>query len=155
MAPFIVLLSSWLTLGLLGRLGVSGLDSSARAGRAALAVMFVFTGSTHFSSMRHDYLAMLPAMLPRHMALIYVTGVLEIAGGVGLLVPSTRRLAGVGLAMLLLAMFPANVFAALNGVPFRGEPPMSLWLRAPIQLAFVLGVWWSAIRPVPQNSGTV
>lgn len=151
MAPFVVLVSSWLTLGFLGRLGVRGLDSAAKAGRAAVAIMFVFTGSTHFSSMRHDYLAMMPTMLPRHMAFIYLTGVLEIAGGVGLLVPTTRRLAGVGLIMLLIAMFPANVSATLNEVPFRGEPPTSLWLRTPIQLAFVLSVWWSAVRREPQD----
>ena len=132
--------------GLIGRLGVQWLDSTPKAGRAAFAVMFMFTGATHFTSMRHDYLAMIPAGLPRSLGLIYLSGILEIAGGLGLLLPTTRRMAGAGLVLLLLAMFPANVNAALNDIPFRGGPPMSLWARAPIQLAFVLGVWWTAVR---------
>ena len=152
MTPLIVLSVCWLVFGVAGRLGVRGLDSSAKAGRAALAVMFVFTGSTHFTEMKHDYLAMMPAALPRHLGFIYVTGVLEIAGGLGILLPATRRLAGTGLVLLLLAMFPANVTAALNQVPFRGEPPTPLWLRTPIQLAFIFSVWWSAIRPDPTDS---
>ena len=146
MAALIVLISSWLALGLLGRLGVTVVDSSAKAGRVALAIMFVFTGSTHFSSMRHDFLDMMPAFLPRHMGFIYLTGVLELAGGVGLLMPSARRFAGIGLMALLVAMFPANVYAAVNQIPFRGGAPMSLWLRTPIQLVFILSVWWSAVR---------
>lgn len=153
MAPFIVLLSSWIALGILGRLGVRGLDSGTKAGRAALAIMFVFTGTTHFSAMRHDYLAMLPPLLPRHIALIYLTGGLEIAGGVGLLQPATRRLAGVGLVVLLIAMFPANVYATLNEVPFRGEAPLSLWLRTPIQVVFLVSIWWSAVRVEPRKTG--
>ena len=109
--------------------------------------MFVFTGVTHFSPMREDYLAMIPAALPRSVGLIYLTGLLEIAGAVGLLIPQTRRLAGIGLILLLFAMFPANVSAAMNEIPFRGEPPMSLWLRTPIQIVFILATWYSA-RPL-------
>ena len=152
MAPLIVLSVCWLAFGVAGRMGVTGLDSVAKAGRAALAVMFVFTGSTHFTPMKHDYLAMLPPSLPQSLGFIYLTGILEIAGALGILLPATRRLAGTGLVLLLLAMFPANVAAALNEVPFRGEPPMSLWLRTPIQLVFVLSVWWSAIRAHPKGA---
>ena len=146
MAPLIVLLGCWLIFALAGRLGIRWLDSGAKAGRAAFAVMFVFTGVTHFSPMKHDYLAMMPSPLPRNLGFIYVSGLLEITGGLGLLFPATQRLAGAGLILLLVAMFPANVTAALNEVSFRGEPPMSLWVRTPIQLAFVLSVWWSALR---------
>ena len=114
MAPLIVLLCCWLIFRLAGRLGARWLDSGAKAGRAALTVMFLFTGVSHFSSMKHEYVAMIPATLPRGLGVIYVSGVLEIAGGLGLLEPSTRRLAGICLILLLLAMFPANVNAALS-----------------------------------------
>jgi hypothetical protein len=69
-APFLILVSCWLSFGVAGRLGVPWFDSPAKAGRAALAVMFVFTGLTHFTPMKHDYLAMLPAALPSHLGLI-------------------------------------------------------------------------------------
>jgi uncharacterized membrane protein len=53
-------------------------------------------------------------------------------------------LAGVGLVVLVLAMFPANVYAAAKGVPLRGNPPTPLWLRAPMQLWFVGLTWWAS-----------
>ena len=108
--------------------------------------MFLFTGATHFSNMKYDYAAMVPAQLPDGLWTIYLTGALEIAGAVGLLVPRFRRTAGICLVLLLVALFPANVNAALQDIPFRGESPTSLWLRAPTQLVFVAAVWWTSVR---------
>ena len=108
--------------------------------------MFVFTGLTHFTDLKHDYAAMVPPPLTGQLAVIYLTGLLEIAGALGLLWRRTRRLAGIGLFLLLLGLFPANVYAALQGVQFRGAPPTDLWLRALIQVVFLVAVWWSAIR---------
>ena len=75
---------------------------------------------------------------------------LQIAGAIGLLIPRTRRLAGVCLALLLVAMFPGNVYAALNGIEFREDPPTPLWLRTPIQLFFIGMVLWTSVRKVPE-----
>jgi uncharacterized membrane protein len=113
--------------------------------------MFLFTGSTHFSAMKHDYAAMLPGFVPMKVWVIYLTGALQIAGAVGLLIPRTRRLAGICLALLLVAMFPGNVYAAVNDVPFRGEAPTPLWLRTPIQLFFIGMVWWTSIKERPRE----
>lgn len=158
MAPLIVLICAWVGLGLAGRWGVPWIDSRAAAGRAAFALMFLFTGATHFSTMKHEYVAMIPALLRPGLGLVYLSGALEVAGGLGLLLPATRRLAGTCLILLLLAMFPANVHAALNDIPFRGGSPMSLWLRTPIQAAFVVALWWSAVRkgasPMTTAAGT-
>lgn len=77
--------------------------------------------------------------------IIYLTGLLKIAGAVGLLMRPTRRLAGICLLLLLLALFPANVYAAMQGVQFRGAPPTDIWLRGLIQGVFLLSVWWSAM----------
>src|SRR3712207_7122657 len=82
--------------------------------------MFLVTSTAHFNSMRHDLAAMIPEPLPDGLCIVYLAGVFEIAGAVGLLVPQTRRLAGIGLALLLIAQFPANVNAALNGIPLGG-----------------------------------
>ncbi len=146
MAPVFVLVIATVLLRGLGRLGVRPFSTWRDAGRAGLAIMFVFTASAHFTDIRHDLLAMVPDPLPTGMWLIYLTGVLEIAGAIGLLVPRFQRVAGICLVVLLLAMFPANVNAALNGIPLRGEPPTPLWLRLPIQLLFLWATWWTAIR---------
>jgi uncharacterized membrane protein len=146
MAALFVLVISFLLLRGLGLLGVRRLSSWREAGLIAVVIMFLFTGSTHFSAMKHDYAAMLPSPLSGNLGIIYLTGVLEIAGALGLLVPRTRRLAGICLVLYLLAVFPGNVYAAVNEVPFRGEPPTPLWLRTPIQLFFIGTVWWTAVR---------
>ncbi len=146
MAPLFILVISFLVLRALGLFGVRWLSSWKEAGLLAVAIMFLFTGSTHFSDMKHDYAAMLPEFVPIKVWVIHLTGALQIAGAVGLLVPRTRRLAGIGLALLLVAMFPGNVYAALNDVPFRGEPPTSLWLRTPVQLFYIGMVLWTSTK---------
>jgi uncharacterized membrane protein len=153
MAPLLVLLGGWLLLRTAGRLGVEQLSSWRSAGRGAAAGMFMFTGATHFSPMKHDYVAMIPEPLPRDLRLIYLTGLLQIAGAVGLLIPPLRRVAGIGLAAQLVAMFPANAYAARQGIPFRGRPPTPLALRAPMQLAFIAAVWWTGIADGPKTDG--
>ena len=146
METLFVLFASWGLLRAAGRLGVRGLASWKEAGRGALAVMFVFTGASHFSAMKHDFVAMIPAPLPNDLWVIYLTGVLLIAGAIGLVLPQTRRLAAICLALLLVALFPANVNAALNDIPLRGRAPTPLWLRAPMQILFIAMLWWTSIR---------
>ena len=146
MITVVILVIASILLRGAGWLGVKWFASWRDAIRVALAIMFLFTGATHFSDMQHDYLAMIPAPLPQGLWVIYLTGLLEIAGAVGLLVPRFRRVAAMGLAILLVAMFPANVNAALNGIPFRGEAPTPLWLRLPMQVLFIGALWWTSIR---------
>jgi uncharacterized membrane protein len=154
MAALFVLVVSLLLLRAVGLLGVKRLSSWRVAGVVAVAIMFLFTGATHFTVMKHDYAAMLPAPLPKGLWIIYLTGALEIAGAVGLLIPRTRKLAGICLALYLVAVFPGNVYAALNDVEFRGEEPTPLWLRTPIQLFFIGMVWWTAIKERPEEVGS-
>jgi uncharacterized membrane protein len=149
MAPVLILVISSVLLRGVGLLGVKWLASWREAGRIALVLMFLFTGATHFSDMQHDYVAMIPDPLPRGLWVIYLTGVLQIAGAIGLLLPRLRRIAGICLAILLVAMLPANVYAALSGIPFRGEAPTALWLRVPIQILFIWTIWWTSIKAPP------
>jgi uncharacterized membrane protein len=146
MAPLFILVISFLVLRAVGFLGVRRLSSWREAGLLAVMIMFLFTGFTHFTPMKHDYALMLPGFVPMKVWVIHLTGALQILGAIGLLVPRTRRLAGISLALLLVAMFPGNVYAALNDVPFRGEPPTPLWLRTPIQLLFIGMVLWTSTR---------
>ena len=141
-----VLVVSFIVLRGLGALGVKQLSSWRGSGRIALVIMFLFTGFSHFSSLKHDFAAMIPAPLPNDLWVIYLTGVLEIAGAIGLLIPQTRKIAGICLALYLVAVFPANIFAALNEVTLRGAAATPLWVRAPMQLLYIVLVWWTSIK---------
>ena len=112
--------------------------------RWLLAVFFVVAGVNHFRT-PEIYFGMMPPWLPWPAALNAIAGGAEILGGVGLLVPQTRRLAGGGLIALLIAVFPANVHVALEGrMPGTDFSPLVLWARLPFQAVFVAWVWWVA-----------
>ncbi|HEX5540549.1 MAG TPA: DoxX family protein [Micromonospora sp.] len=138
MAPLITLLVGFLLARLTGLLGVEALDGWSPALRVGLALMFVLTGIAHFTAKRrNDLIAMVPPTLPRPDLLVTVTGVLELAGAATLLVPATARWAAVGLALLMLAMFPANVSAARRKLTLAGRPVTPLGLRTVLQVVFV------------------
>ncbi len=144
MAVLIVLLGAWLLFRGIGALGVAAFDSWHDSARYALVVMFLFTASAHFNRMKQDLARMIPEGFPRPLLLVYVTGVLELLGAAGLLLPRFRSAAGICLILLLMAMFVANVNAAMKGVTLRGKPATSLWLRLPMQLLLIALLWWSS-----------
>jgi uncharacterized membrane protein len=117
-----------------------------RAGRLALSALFLFTGISHFF-LTARMAEMVPPPFPP-TATVLVTGVLEILGAVGLLVPRTSRTAAWCLLAFLLAVFPANVHAAWNHVGLGGhvDGPSYLFLRAPLQILFLGWTWYFGIR---------
>jgi uncharacterized membrane protein len=139
-----ILLISWLVFRGVGALGVGAFATWQRSACYALAVMFAFTGVAHFNKMKHDLVRIVPAMFPRLLLLVYFTGILEFMGAAGLLLPRFRSLAGICLIVLLIALFPANVNAAMTGATLAGKPPTRLWLRAPMQLLLIGLLWWSS-----------
>ena len=113
--------------------------------RCFLAVFFVAAGANHFRA-PEIYLGMIPPWLPRPLLLVQVSGVAEILGGIGALVPCTRRFSGWGLMVLLVSVFPANLHVALQGrMPGFDFSPLTLWLRLPFQIVLLAWVWWSAV----------
>jgi uncharacterized membrane protein len=108
--------------------------------RALTAIGFIASGVLHFTHTR-AYMAIMPRTFPRHRESVLVSGVAEIAGGVGVLVPAARPLARWWLLALLVAVFPANLQMALNPQRYRRIPPWALWLRLPVQLLFGRAVW--------------
>ena len=104
-----------------------------RIGRLLLAFLFVGAGVNHFVN-PDAYVRMMPPYLPWHRELVFVSGVFEVVGGVGLLVPRLAVAAAWGLIALLVAVFPANVHMALHPEEFPRIPPVALWLRLPLQL---------------------
>lgn len=104
------------------------------------AIFFAFAGWMHFQ--RPDmYVEIMPEFLPFPLFLVYLSGVCEIAGGIGLLIPRLRKLASYGLIALLIAVFPANINMAVNSIDF-GLPHQILWWRLPFQFVFIAWVYW-------------
>jgi uncharacterized membrane protein len=120
--------------------------------RTALAVFFAVAGLNHFVSPA-PYLAIMPRSLPWPLALVYISGAAEMAGGIGVLCARTRKSAGIGLILLLVAVFPANIYAAVVGMEIGGRavPQWLLWLRLPLQLVLIAWVW-SVMREKPKHA---
>jgi uncharacterized membrane protein len=131
MAPLIILLAGSVAARIVGWLGVDYVDTWGKAIAVGLAAMFVLTGVAHFvPPLRDNLIAIVPPQLPAPGLLVSVTGVLEFLGAVGLLVPVTRVAAAVCLLLLMLAMFPANIYAAR-----MPNPPKSMTTRLPLRTA--------------------
>ncbi len=125
MAPFLALLVGSIVARIAGWLGVGYVNSWTAAIAAGLAAMFALTGIAHFApAMRRDLIAIVPPRLPAPGLLVTVTGALELLGAAGLLLPVTRVAAAVCLLVLMLAMFPANVYASR-----MANPPKSMTTR--------------------------
>jgi uncharacterized membrane protein len=136
-APLITLVLTTAVLLALGAAGVRSLRPWPVALRGGLAAMFVLTGVAHFVGMREELIAMVPPALPAPALLVTITGVLELAGAAGLLLRRTAPWAAAGLTVLLVAMFPANVHAALQGT---GTPLLPRTLLQLVFLAATLAV---------------
>jgi len=146
MAVLIVLFGSWLIFRGIGALGYEAFATWHDTARYALAVMFTFTGVSHFTKLKHDMVRMMPAIFPKPLLLVYITGVLELLGALGILLPATRALAGICLILFLLAVFPANMKAAREKILLNNKPATALWLRLPMQVLFIGLIWWAAIK---------
>ncbi|MGN9836717.1 DoxX family protein [Nonomuraea sp. H19] len=148
----IVLLVAALVFRLLGVLGVDRFATWRVSAAHGLAVMLVMTASAHFVPAgvtvmpnHADLVAMVPPFVPFPTLMVYLTGVLELAGAVGLVLPETRRAAGICLALLFVVLLPANVYAAVADVPFAGEAASPLWQRVPEQVLYIGIALWAAI----------
>jgi uncharacterized membrane protein len=120
-------------------------------GRVLLAAFFVGAGVTHFV-FPAQYIRIVPPALPAPAVLVVVSGIAEILGGVGLLLPFTRRAAAWGLVLLLLAVFPANIYTAVAHVQFPGILNQSWvrWLRLPLQIPLLLWTLRYTRQSVPR-----
>ena len=107
----------------------------------------VVSGIGHFA-ITDAYAAMVPASFPSPRLLVWLSGVAELAGGIGLIVPwpSLRRAAAIGIIALLFAVFPANINMAVNHISPAGMhmSPAALWARLPVQALFIAWAWWLA-----------
>ena len=129
MAVIITLVLGTLGARVVGWLGVDYVNSWPQAFAVGLAAMFVMTGAAHFvNPLRRDMIAIVPPRLPAAGMLVTITGVLELLGAAGLLYPPTRVAAAVCLFVLMLVMFPANIYAAR-----MPNPPKSMTSRLDVR----------------------
>ena len=140
MLPFIVLVIATLLFRAIGAAGVALLTNWTWCVRGGLVVMFFLTASAHWGKRRADLVAMVPRAFPRPDLMVSATGVFEIFGAVGLLIPAVAPLAAACLTMLLIALFPANIRSAREGLPIGGRPATALPLRTLLQLVFLAAV---------------
>ena len=142
---------------LLGALGLSRFATWRSSAAHGLAVLLLFTGSAHFvpdsvtmMPSHDDLVAMVPAFVPSPSLMIYITGVLELLGAIGLVITRTRPAAELGLAVLFVLLVPANIYAAVENIPLNGDPATPLWFRLPEQVVYVVVALWAAL-PVRQD----
>ena len=144
MAPLVILVTVTLVMLAMGRAGVRRLRPWPVPLRGGLAAMFLATGLAHFVGLREELVRMVPPALPAPELLVTATGVLELAGAAGLLWIRTAPWAAAGLSVLLVGMFPANVYAARNGLAVG--PVDQLVPRTLMQVVFLAATLAVAIH---------
>jgi uncharacterized membrane protein len=112
-----------------------------KVGRVVMGGMYVVAGVGHFVATRM-YERIMPGYIPFpwHHALVLLSGVAEILGGIGVIVPGRRRAAAWGIVCLLVAVWPANLWMAMHPWLFPGVPVWAMWVRLPLQVPLI---WWA------------
>lgn len=140
MKPLIVLIASFTAAALISKLFYNAWNI-AFAGNLAMCLMLLLTASGHVLFTK-GMAMMIPPIVPWRTALVYLTGIAELALGVGLLFHSSRHLSGIVLIALFVLLLPANIYAAtkhlnLEKATYSGAGPAYLWFRVPLQLLFI------------------
>ena len=110
--------------------------------KIVLALAMIFAGVMHFVQPK-GFVRIVPKALPAPLMLVYISGVFEVLGGIGLLVPQTQVFSAWGLIALYVAVFPANVNMAINNISFLGsKSKLIAWGRLPLQLVLIAWAYW-------------
>ena len=145
MKPLIVLLATFAIALLATRIFDHGWNFIF-AGNAAMSVMLFFTAIGHFAYSKGMSM-MVPPGIPFKKAVVYLTGLIEIAAAIGLLILPLRHLTSILLIIFFIAVLPANIYAAIHKVDYQkgtneGNDPKYLWFRIPLQFFFIGWVWY-------------
>lgn len=146
MAPLIVIVLSFLLIWAVRRFAF-GLGDPVLPGRWALAIMFAFTGVSHFF-LTGSMSRMLPDFVPLRPEIILASGLAEIALAIGLLFEKSARTAGILIVLFLIAILPSNIYAAIMRVEVGGHAngPVYLLFRVPLQIFFIWWAYYFAVR---------
>src|SRR5690554_2922160 len=150
MKPLIVLITTFF-ISLLITKFIKGDFRIVKSGRIAMAVMLVFTAIGHFA-FTEGMAMMLPEIIPFKIAVVYCTGIVEIIAAIGLLIPQFRVITGWGLILFFILILPANIHASLNNIDYQNGTSNGfgidyLLFRIPLQILFIVWVYYSAIKP--------
>lgn len=149
MKPFFVLLGSFLICLLVLKLTKKQLDFQL-AGKISMAIMLLFTALGHFMFTK-GMAGMIPAIIPFKTELVYLTGVMEVFFAIGLIYPKYSYLTGVTLIIFFILILPSNIKASMDGLNYQtgqldGKGLSYLWFRVPLQILFILWVFFSALK---------
>lgn len=137
MISLYVLIGSIALFRLAGFFGVQKLSRINECVRYGFTVMFVFTGVSHFTSLKADFVRMIPFEFLRSEFTVYLTGVMELTGALWLLWGKHLTYACYYLILFLLAVLPANIYASMHNLPLAGNPPTELYFRIFVQLFYI------------------
>ncbi|HEY4320608.1 MAG TPA: hypothetical protein VGM77_05450 [Gemmatimonadales bacterium] len=121
-----------------------------------IALIFLGAGIGHF--VRADaYVAIVPPSLPRPRLLVAISGLAELLGGIGILLPGPRRSAGIGLLILLVAVFPANIYMLMQAIAAHKSALWitALWIRLPLQPLLFWWVYRATVAECTHNPGSL
>ncbi len=124
-----------------------------RLSQLIMGALYIGAGTLHFFITR-TYENIVPSYLPAHRELVLISGGAEILGGLGVLIPQTRRPAAWGLIALLVAVMPANITMVAEHARFPTVPLWAAWLRLPLQLPLIYWAWLYT-NATPQNATLV
>lgn len=135
---------------------ISQIENNKELLRVILAICIIVVGSLHFI-VAEPFVKIVPDFLPNHLALVYISGVFEILGGIGLLTPPVSRAAAWGLLALFIAVYPANINMAVNQIHLDGVPD-SPWLQAvrlPFQFVLIAWAYWYTKPDIDPNQASI
>jgi uncharacterized membrane protein len=115
-------------------------------GLAIIFLWFMVGGIFHFIS-ADFFVAIMPPYIGFHTEIVYISGVFEILGALGILMPATRQWAGNGLLLLVVCVSPANIHMWLNPELFADVPPLFLSIRLLVQIVLLMLIWWCTRTP--------
>jgi uncharacterized membrane protein len=150
MLPLIVLIVAT-SIALFGFKTIRARFQVALSARIGMSVMLFFTAMGHFLY-TDGMTAMIPDFIPFKSAVVYLTGAIEILAAIGLQFPKHQRLTGWLLILFFTLILPANIKAALDHLNYQsgtldGPGLEYLWFRIPLQVLFIVWVYFSCIRP--------
>jgi uncharacterized membrane protein len=143
----LIMLGLLTTPWLLAKIGSRSLQAQRAAAVIGITLTFCFTGLGHFIETK-AMAEMMPGWLPGRIAIVYVTGMLEILFAFLVLVPSLRRQIGLVLVGMLVLFLPVNIYAAYMRIPFGGHSrgPIYLMIRVPLQIVLLTWTYWFTVR---------
>ena len=149
MKPLVVLVSAFIISLLTTKLIMGGF-AYLLSGRIAMSVLLLFTAIGHFAFTKGMTL-MMPGFIPLKKQLVYFTGIIEIAAAIGLLFSPLQVITSWLLILFFICILPVNIHAAIKHIDYekgtyQGPGPKYLWFRIPLQVFFIMWVYWFALR---------